>query len=64
MSDSMLQPPVNNRLYADGRDVGGGAMAATTPAVLTRGQTHYLKCLKRLCPSAREHEVKVVEVTV
>jgi hypothetical protein len=39
-------------------------MAATTPAVLKRGHTHYLKRLQRMCPNAREHEIKVVEVTI
>jgi hypothetical protein len=64
MSDSILQPRVNIRLYADGREVGGGSMAATTPAVLKRGLRHYLKRLQRMYPNAREHEVNVVEVTV
>jgi len=64
MSGSILQPRVNIRLYADGREVGGGSMAATTPAVFKRGLTHYLKRLQRMYPNAREHEVKVVEVTV
>ncbi len=64
MSDRILLPPVNNRLYADGGDFGGGSMAETTPAVLKRGHTHYLKRLQRMCPNAREHEVKVMEVKV
>jgi hypothetical protein len=64
MSDSILQPRENIWLYADGREFGGGSMAATTPAVLTRGLTHYLKRLQRMYPNAREHEAKVVEVTV
>jgi len=64
MSDSIQQPRVNVRLYADGREVGGGSMAATTPSVLKRGLTHYLRRLQRMYPNAREHEVKVVEVTV
>jgi hypothetical protein len=64
MSDSILQPRVYIRLYADGREVGGGSMAATTPAVFKRGVTHYLKRLQRMYPNAREHEVKVMEAPV
>jgi hypothetical protein len=64
MSDSILQPRVNIWLYADGPEVGGGSMAATTPAVLTGGLTHYLKHVQRMYPNAREDEAKVMEVTV
>jgi hypothetical protein len=40
-------------------------MAATTPAALIRGLTYYyLRRLRRMYPNAREHEAKLVEVTI